>query len=301
MNLKSLGEFGLIKRLTARIPKKNRYLRLGVGDDCAIIPFSKTKDLLITTDMLIEGHHFRTGWLSMRQIGRKGMLVNISDIAAMGGVPRFAVISVGLPVRLSVKDAEELFRGVQEIAKKTGVMIVGGDTNRSEKLILNITLLGEVEKGRGLTRSGAHSGDRIYVTGRLGDAALALSRRRHHEPPLRLAIGQFLLRRKIATACIDVSDGLLGDLGHILEESRVGAVIEANRIPGKSPLKLRCSGGEDYELLFTVPPRVKVPKKIHGVPATLIGTILPLKEGRRMIDPNGQKNRWPKKTGFLHF
>ncbi|MBI4374146.1 MAG: thiamine-phosphate kinase [Deltaproteobacteria bacterium] len=306
-----LNEFELIRRLTRRLPKKKGGVRLGVGDDCAIVRIPKEKDLLVTTDMLIEGCHFRTDWpaspglrrsgSSMRQIGRKGMLVNLSDIAAMGGVPRFAVISVGLPRRLSLKEAEELFRGIQEIARKTGVLIVGGDTNRSRKLILNITLLGEVEKGRGLTRSGARAGDLIHVTGRLGDADAALFRRRHHEPPLRLSLGQFLVKNRIATSCIDVSDGLLGDLGHLLDQSRRGAVLYADRLPGKSNLKSKLSGGEDYELLFTVPPRVKIPKKIHGVPVPLIGRILPLKGGRWLVDSKGRKNPWPKKTGFRHF
>lgn len=297
MSLKSVGEFGLIRRLTAGLPKMEGGL--GVGDDCAVIRIPGPKDLLMTTDMLIEGIHFRRDWSSMLEIGRKAMLVNISDIAAMGGIPRYAVVAVGLPRTLSVKQAEQIFLGIKQICRQAGLRLVGGDTNRAPKLMITVTVLGEVEKGKALTRGGAKVGDFIYVTGSLGDAAVALRRHRHHEPPLRVPVGRFLNR--LADSCIDLSDGFLQDLGHILESSRVGAQIHVGCLPGKASLNIRLTGGEDYEILFTVPPRVRVPDKIHGVRVAAVGTITPLKEGIQLVGPMGRQFPLPRRWGYSHF
>jgi thiamine-monophosphate kinase len=282
---------------------------VGPGDDCAVIRLGRVK-VLLTTDMLIEGRHFRRDWMSPEEIGAKAMLVNLSDIAAMGGDPRFALLSVGLPRSFSVSEADRLFRGMREVARKNGVTIVGGDTNAADRLIVNVTLIGEATAGRVLTRSGAREGDFIYVTGTLGDAALALRARRHRLPPCRIKIGKKLARDRRVHSLIDLSDGLAGDLRHILEASGVGAEIDRGAVPvspgflegakrlGLDPDRLKLAGGEDYELLFTASP--PLPSKIDGVPITKIGTILPKRFGLRWIDSQGR--RYSKKIyGFRHF
>lgn len=299
--IKNLGEFGLIRRLTAGIPRRKGDLRLGIGDDCAILEPKGARHLLVTTDMLIESVHFRRDWYTDRQIGQKAMRVNLSDIAAMGGIPRYAVVAVGLPRSLKLKAIEELFRGIKEVARESGCLLIGGDTNASRQLTLSVTLLGEVEKGRSLTRAGARVGDFIYVTGQLGKAALSLQAHRYYNPPNRLKVGRFLVKRRLATAAIDISDGLLGDLQHIMEESRVGAIVAANNLPGSAPQTMKLTGGEDYEILFTSPPGKVVPREISGVKVSRIGRITPFKEGLRLLDGRGRQFPLPRQLGYRHF
>ncbi len=300
MSLKRLGEFGLIRHLTAGIPRKRGVLRLGIGDDCAIIGLSEKTDLLVTTDMLIERVHFRRDWYSDRQIGEKAMRVNLSDIAAMGGIPRYAVVAVGLPRSLRLTEVEQLFRGIKKVCRETGCLLIGGDTNASRQLTLAVTILGEVEKGRGLRRSGARVGDLLYVTGVLGKADSFLRQHRYYPPPDRLKIGRFLVTRRLATSAIDISDGLLGDLQHIMEESGVGAEVEVLRLPGSASQLAKLTGGEDYEILFTAPAGRKIPDKIAGVPIRRIGRITALRRGIRLVR-EGVEIPIPPKTGFRHF
>jgi thiamine-monophosphate kinase len=300
MKLTDLGEFPLIRILSRRVPHEGRFLKKGIGDDAAVIQRMGAEDWLITTDMLVEGVHFRRDWSSVREIGRRAMLVNLSDISAMGGRPRFAFISLGIPRRMIVGEIEELYRGIGEICRKTGVVIAGGDTNRSPRFVISVTLVGETIGGGYLLRSGAKVGDQLYVTGQLGHAALKLRQRHPLEPPLRIRIGKELVRKRWATSCIDLSDGFLQDLGHILEESRVGAEVFVDRLPGFAPRRLKLTGGEDYELLFTAPPRVNVPRKIDGVPVSLVGRIIPLRGGIRLMDNKGRV-RLPRRRGFSHF
>lgn len=301
MSLKRLGEFGLIQRLTAGLPKRRGALRQGVGDDCAVIRIPGSRDLLATTDMLIEGVHFRSDWSSMEEIGRKAMLANISDIAAMGGKPRFGLVAVGLPPRSSLQGVDAMFRGLRREARRAGVLLVGGDTDRSQRLLITVTLLGDVEKGRALTRDGARPGDILYVTGRLGEGGRALAAKSIFIPPLRVSVGRELVRKKLAQSCIDISDGFLQDLTHLLRESCVGAEIEVDRLPGSAPTSLKLTSGDDYEILFSTPPRVKIPKKIHGVRVTRVGRILPWREGVRMVDRRGREVPLPRRLGYSHF
>jgi thiamine-monophosphate kinase len=238
-----------------------------VGDDCALLR-PNGLDLALTTDMLVEGRHFAAD-AAPRSLGHKALAVNLSDLAAMGAAPRWALLAIGLPA------AEEdwlaqFSAGLFALAERFGVELIGGDTTRSPLRTISIVAIGEVPAGVALYRSGACAGDDIWVSGELGGAALALQRpgerthfpdlaRRLHEPEPRVELGERL--RGIAHAAIDVSDGLVGDLGHILERSRVGALVDYARIPraaafariGDAELERDCvlSGGDDYELLFT--------------------------------------------------
>lgn len=312
MNLSRIGEFGLIRRFLSKLSFKTRNVVVGPGDDCAVIRVSGKRYLLVTTDMLIEGVHFRRDWMTPSVIGEKAMLVNLSDIAAMGGNPRFALISVGLPRSFSVSEADRLFLGIKKVARENGVAVIGGDTNASHRLVINVVMIGEAEGGRVLTRSGAREGDSIYVTGTLGDAALALQARRPLLPPCRIPVGKKLARNRSVHSLIDLSDGLAGDLRHILEESGVGAEVDIEKVPvspgffekarrlGRDADLLKLAGGEDYELLWTASPGAGMPRKINGVPVAKIGTILPKGAGLRLIDSRGKRFR-KKISGFRHF
>lgn len=323
MLLDQIGEFDLIRRFIRT--GKARKVLVGPGDDCAVIRAPRGRLFLVTTDMLIEGVHFRRDWMTPEQIGTKSMRVNLSDIAAMGGVPRFALISVGLPRKSRSTVAERLFRGIRSVARQAGVAIIGGDTNASARLVINIVLIGEASGRRVLTRKGARVSDAIYVTGTLGDAALGLKAlqrkkkagyerfiRRHLLPPDRVQLGKRLVRNRFVHSLIDLSDGLVGDLNHILEESRVGAEVWIDQIPHSKnfmrtasklhldPIWLKLAGGEDYELLFTAFPDQKVPKEFDGVPVTKIGKILPQREGLRLVDSQGHPYL-KKVSSFTHF
>ncbi len=296
-----LDEFSLIQALTAAYLKpslrQNPDVVLGPGDDAAWIRRPR-RDLFLTTDMLVERVHFRRDWMSFEAIGFKAMRVNFSDIAAMGGQPRFALVSLALPTTATTEEVKSLYRGFSKACRPWDVAIIGGDMNRASQWIVNVTLIGEKTIQQQLSRSGARVGDDVYVTGHLGESALGLRLlrkgkrggcfiRRHFEPPCRVLMGQKLARLAGVSSLMDISDGLEGDIEHILKASGVGAEIFRERLPLSKPYRLRCSqekidayrlamtGGEDYELLFTVSPRVRVPDKIDGVPLTKIGKITP--------------------------
>lgn len=296
-----MGEFDLIRSLSRGIARKSTRVRCGIGDDCAVLRGTQTTDLLWTTDLLIEGRHFSLLYESLEEVGRKAMLVNLSDIAAMGGTPLYALVAIGLPSRFSVRNATQLFRGIKRVARTAGVHLVGGDTNRSSRLIISVTLLGEVEAGCALLRSGCRPGDGIYVTGRLGAAAVALRAGRFQEPPNRVAVGRQLVKRRWANACIDISDGFLADLGHLLEASRVGATVEIDRLPGRAPLPQKLTGGEDYELLFSAPASVKLPRKMSGVKIARVGKITRQRGRIDLVDSEGRRRPLPQRRGFTHF
>src|SRR3954468_7194676 len=258
-----MGEFELIRRFFDRAP--NRAL-LGVGDDCALVRPDAGLELAITTDMLVEGRHFLPD-AAPRALGHKSLAVNLSDLAAMGAAPRWALLALGVPAA-EPKWLEEFAAGLFALADRYGVELIGGDTTRSAQRTISIVALGEVPAGVAMYRSAAVPGDDIWVSGELGGAALALKHpqikeaaQRLHEPEPRVELGERL--RGLAHAAIDVSDGLSGDLGHILERSEVGAVVDYPRIPrpgafarlGDGELERDCvlSGGDDYELLFTAP------------------------------------------------
>jgi thiamine-monophosphate kinase len=247
---------------------------LGIGDDAAWVanPFRSS---LVTSDLLIEGIHFNLKWTSLFDLGYKTLAVNLSDIAAMGGMPAYLILSLGIPPAFDSRDIEEFYRGIRSLAAKHGVALVGGDTNAAKLLIISACVLGHA-RNRPIRRSGAQAGDDIYVTGTLGDSALALKflktrprqpnrgpvkyfLSRHHRPTPRVTAGALLARQRLATAMIDVSDGLIQDLGHICEASGIGAQIWQDRLPlsrayrklaGTAGTRYALCGGEDYELLF---------------------------------------------------
>jgi thiamine-monophosphate kinase len=327
-----MNEFELIAKLTKNIPSVAPDLVRGVGDDCAIIAGPDGRDWLVTQDALLESVHFRREWTDMGTLGNKALAVNLSDIAAMGGTPRFYLVSIGLPADMRAKCAEQIFAGMRECASAFNVVLIGGDTVRSPSgLTLSITVIGEVEKDGAILRCTARAGDVIYATGTLGAAALGLSClnagesggdadcfvNRHNRPTPRVQAGKVLAQTGSATSMIDVSDGLVGDLSHVADASGVGFRIELIKVPvepgfralarriGVSPEELMLSGGEDYELLFTVRPahadvfdKDVVPRL--GVPATRIGTVIGEKNRREVVDADG-KFFVPEIRGFDHF
>jgi thiamine-monophosphate kinase len=316
MKLSRLGEFGLIENIRCRTPA-GRDVRIGIGDDAASVK-NRGDSSLITADLLIEGSHFDLRWTSLRDLGHKALAVNLSDIAAMGGIPDYVILSLGIPAHFDSEDIDAFYRGFEELAAEYSVALVGGDTNAAEKLIISVCVIGH-SSAKPVERRGAKAGDDIYVTGTLGDAALGLKllrrvRRnstrkgqpavtllaRHHRPTPRLAAGAQLAKKKLATAMIDVSDGLLQDLGHICRASAIGAIIEAARLP-LSPAyralagKEGCdalSGGEDYELLFCArrQNRTQIEKlSIRAqVAITRIGACVPADRGIVVLDPSGK-------------
>lgn len=249
--LTKLGEFGLIDLIRKEVGAGRRVVR-GIGDDCAVLAYTKDKYQLFKTDMLIEDVHF-TRRMPAHLIGRKALACNVSDIAAMGGVPTFAVVSLGLPKITPVKFVTEIYRGMNDLAKQFGVSIVGGDTNRADKIVINVALLGEAQKKCLVTRAGARPKDWIFVTGALGGS---FKSGRHLAFVPRLEQAQFLVQNFKPSAMMDISDGLGGDLNHILKASRVGARLWPESIPRHKGVTLQqaMSDGEDFELLFTLAP-----------------------------------------------
>jgi len=327
-------ESQIISRLKNRVSIGDRVV-LGIGDDAAVIKTEGPGDLIACCDLMVEGVHFRTEWTPPRLLGRKALAANLSDVAAMGGIPKFAMISIALPAKYSSEFVDDLFAGVFELANDSGVTIVGGDTSSSrDSLFIDISLIGECQSGKAVSRRCAMIGDRIYVSGSLGAAAMGLSLLeagfRIEEtqdttdprfravskllaPEPRLALGRALGESGLATAMIDISDGLSTDLWHILNESDVGAKIHASQIPvadcvsvaagttAVDPLSLALNGGEEYELLFTVRPdnhqQAAVLAQSAGARITEIGEIVA--EKRLSLDRNGVIESVPA-LGYQH-
>jgi thiamine-monophosphate kinase len=306
------------KSLIARIQKRARVgsgVVAGIGDDAAILRIPSSHQALVTTDFSLEGIHFRREWHPPEVIGHRSLTRGLSDIAAMGGWPIAAFLSLALPPNLPQAWVDGFFEGLFDLAKTFKVSLAGGDTSASPAgVLIDIVVVGSVPSDQAIARSGARVDDRIYVTGVLGGSAAALNMlfsgrklrprdfAQHFHPMPRIKVGQFLRKRAIASAMIDLSDGLSTDLAHICKESRVGAEIEAEAIPlaslGKpaKPVDRRFAldGGEDYELLFTAPPGMRVPRQIAGIPVTPIGRIRPaphiflITEGKRAeLAPKG--------------
>jgi thiamine-monophosphate kinase len=299
----------LISRIRSQAAR-GRGIATGIGDDCAILQIPPGHQMLVTTDFSLEGVHFRREWHRPEAVGHRCLARGLSDIAAMGGIPVAAFLSLALPRKLPQSWVNRFAKGLLKLADQFGVSLAGGDTAQSPGGILaDIVVLGSVPKGKAVLRSGARPGDRIYVTGALGGAAAALDllfsgRKlrpanfpRHFHPMPRIEVGEFLRSKSLASAMIDLSDGLSTDLAHICEESGVGAEIRADAVPraeiGKPArevdLKFALHGGEDYELLFTAPRGKRVPSRIAGVDITQIGeatrgrsVVLTSQSGRRI-------------------
>lgn len=311
-----VGEHALLAHLLPGLPAGGRGVVLGPGDDCAVVAPGGRR-LLLTIDALVEGVHFRRAWLSAAELGRRLFAINASDIAAMGGAPLWCVLQIGTPRRDAAADVAAVSRAVAVAARRVGATLVGGNLSRGGELSVTLALIGAAPK-RPVTRAGARAGDALYVTGRLGDAALgvrALRRgradaaaRRWRAPTPRLAAGALLARRGVASAMIDVSDGLLQDLGHLCAASGVGAAIELARVPcsaavRRAGMELALAGGEDYELLFTVPPRREAALRRAasglGCPITRIGECT-RDRGVRVVDADGRHVAIAA-AGFDHF
>ncbi len=318
------GEFDLIARLTRHLPT-SPDVPLGVGDDCALLDLNGADPLLLATcDSQVEGVHFTLSFSSPEQIGRKALAVNLSDIAAMGGEPRYALVSLILPPHLPLAILDGIYAGLRQEAERFATAIVGGNIAGSDQtLIIDITLLGTVERGRALMRSGARVGDVVLVTGSLGNAAAGLHtllqpethypfdaqefvRQAYRVPQPRVHEGRVLNRfgPEVVTALLDISDGLSGDLGHLCE--RVGVRVDLACLPlspslhaiatsaTHDPYAWALHGGEDYELLFTVSPGneqavIAAVQSATGTPVTPIGVVLPPEEGMRLLHPDGRE------------
>ncbi len=332
MELSELGEFGLIERIAVGGIVRSEEGLVGIGDDCAVIPQEGADDLLVTTDLLVEDIHFLRKETTPRQLGRKSIAVNVSDIAACGGRPREAIVSVALPSDIDVAFCDELFAGMKEQAHRWEVNIIGGDTTRSlHSLMISVAVIGRVPSGKAILRSGAREGDLVCVTGNLGDAAAGLDLVLNHpdlkeeypalvealhNPTPHVPEGHVIGDFGHVTAMIDVSDGLAADLGHICTASKVGARLYADKLPkstelreyanavGKDVQELAAVGGDDYVLLFSCSPDHVGPlanalaeqcrRPIHQIGVLTAGL------GIELILPNGSK-RELSRSGWDHF
>jgi len=298
MKLSQVGEFGLIDLLKRGLPTA-KSVKKGIGDDCAVVEWDKTRYMLLTTDMLLEGIHF-TPKDAPVAIGHKAMAVNLSDIAAMGGSAKYALVSLGLPPASPVERVKQIYQGMQRLGRRFGVSIIGGDTNRSNKLTINVALIGQVDKKHLVRRRGARPGDAIFVTGPLGDSY----RSRHHLNFMpRLKEAGLLVRKYNPQAMIDISDGLIADLYHILEASGVGARLHEEVIPrrGECPLERALYDGEDFELLFAVGKSdARRLLRQRDINVFCIGEITKRKNKLEMINKRG-KTVHLLNTGYRHF
>ena len=333
MDIKELGESGLIQRIADTYRSSDSSVIAGIGDDAAALKVSGHNILLTTSDILLEDVHFNLSFTDSYHLGRKALAVNLSDIAAMGGTPRFFVVSLALPAHISVSFIDDLYRGIMELASEFSTILVGGDTNASpEKLMIALTVLGEVHPDHLLMRSGAQVGDSLFVTGTIGDAALGLMNlqtnptaisqspvsglvAKHLSPFPRIKEGQVLSGNGLASSLIDISDGLLTDLKRILTASGKGATVWIEKLPLSSEFKqsetphhcnkieYALTGGEDYELLFTCPPSKETQLSQAASKAeftvTKIGTIT---DSQELVVLDQHEQPYPLgKLGYDHF
>lgn len=292
-------------------------VKRGIGDDCAILRLRSGSQLLITTDLCVENVHFRRQWHPPESVGHKCLARGLSDIAAMGGRPLACFLSLGLPAKIPQRWLEGFLRGLLGLARRHDVQLAGGDISSAREIAADIVVIGEAPAGKAVLRSGARPGDGIYVTGALGGSAAVLKQlfagRRirparfssHFYPQPRLEAGRWLRQRGLATAMIDLSDGLSVDLSHICEESRVSATLTAATIPiaKGANLELALHGGEDYELLFTASKQAKIPRRVAGLPVTQIGVIQKQSNYSSAIQILGEngKVRPLQQRGWEHF
>ena len=298
MRLGDLGEFGLIDRIerVARRVAEPRSVVIGIGDDAAVLRPRAGEDVVVSTDALVESVHFRFENQSCRNIGRRALVANLSDLAAMGARPLGFTLALAAPAALPLRRVDGLLAGLLIEAAEYACPLVGGNVSAARETSLTLTVIGAVARGRALSRGGARAGDRLCVTGRLGAAALALAKtertgaRIRQLPTPRLHAGGVLARISTVTACIDISDGLLADAGHLLASRGLAAAIDTAALPrparfaaacarlGVDPDRLLLEGGEDYELLFAVrgaAPSVSTLRRRLGVEVSEIGRVVP--------------------------
>ncbi len=303
-----MREEEVIDLIKKRLKMKNPDVLVGPGDDTAVLEYDRTHYLLLTTDCVVENVHFKRKEASLFQIGRKSMVVNLSDIASMGGVPLYALASVGLPTGFSRKEITQLLRGMQKMADAYNFDIVGGNLTRAPVLFVDISIAGKVEKKYLKLRSGAKPGNLIFVTGRLGGTLV----RKHLNAIPRIEESRQIIKNVPVTAMMDISDGLSSDLMRMAKASGTGFVLKLSSIPvsadalrisrtKKEAVSHALNDGEDYELLFTVPSAYeeKVPEKVNSVPVTCIGEMTKEKRYIGLLDDLGVEKIEP--AGYSHF
>jgi thiamine-monophosphate kinase len=329
------GELALIREIRTRVPRFSRgELTLGIGDDCALLRPRPGEELAITTDLSIAGRHFRLDMHPPQVVGHRTLARGLSDLAAMGARPVAAFVSLGLPRDLIVKRGrrpawvERFMDGLLALAETHNTPLAGGDLAESPVALADVVLVGAVPKNKALLRSGARAGDALYVTGSLGGAAAGLARLEelgqadgfgdagsimkktqdllasHLHPEPRIAQGLWLRRKGLATAAIDLSDGLSTDLGHLCDESGVAAEVDASALPlhPAATLEQALNGGEDYELLFAAPEAAKLPRQIAGVSVTRIGRIVRRRRGSPAVTLETNRGSAPlEPQGWQHF
>jgi len=313
MKLEDVGEFGLIELIRKSTPRRSG-VRLGIGDDAAWVS-TRCDSLLFTSDLLIEGIHFNLAWTSMQDLGHKSLTASLSDVAAMGGDPAYFLMSLAVP-DMTTQQVEALYRGIRSAASPYNLALVGGDTCAADRLIIDVFMAAYAPYGA-VERGGAAAGDDIYVTGTIGDSALGMALlseprrkasardraylvRRHCRPTARVETGMQLAKKGLPSAMMDISDGLLQDLGHICRASGTGATLQQQQLPlspafrrvaGRKGLPYALGGGEDYELLFTAGVRhrkgVEQVARRTGVSITLIGQCVAREQGVTLLDDHG--------------
>jgi thiamine-monophosphate kinase len=309
-----------IEKALGRRLNASRELRLGIGDDAALFRPRAGHEVILTCDWFLEGTHFLQDKHPPDSVGWKCLARALSDVAAMGGVPRCFLLSLTIPGSLTGSWLDEFLGGLRQASRRSGCVLAGGDTTRRKEVLISITVVGETRTGRVLLRSGAHPGDLIYVSGNLGEAELGLHilkkgrrfgnpkdalTKRHLYPEPRLALGEWLGKKRLASAMMDLSDGLSSDMPRLCAASGVGARLESEKIPGTrnsdvareyglNPSDLALHGGDDYELLFTVPTQEakSLPRSFQGVKLTPIGSITK-KEKLVICDESGRERPLP--------
>ena len=330
-----LGEHAVIQKIRERVPPASAEVMLGIGDDAAVLEPERNTLTVVTTDVLVEQVHFDRTFTPMDAVGHKALAINLSDVAAMGAIPRHALLSLAMPAAMTVGDLDTLLDGLLALARTQRVDVVGGNVTQSpHSLFIEVTVMGSVKRRRVLSRQGARPGDDLYVSGEIGGAAAGLaalqmptdganasdasvrgaSQDRYLRPDPRVRLGSQLGRNRAARACIDLSDGLADGVRQLAAASSVGAVVDAQQIPiasevtrffeasGADPITAAVTGGEDYELLFTAPRafarRVAAARRhAGGVPITRIGQIT--KDPAVLLRRGDREEQMPE--GFEHF
>jgi thiamine-monophosphate kinase len=316
------NEDSILRRIAGAAKSPARELRgsavtLGIGDDAALFRPKPGHETILTCDWFLEGTHFLRDKHPADAVGWKCLARAVSDVAAMGGAPRCFLLSLALPASHTGSWLDEFLGGLRRASRKFACVLAGGDTTRRKKILIHVTVVGEIRSGRAVLRSGARPGDTIFVSGRLGEAELGLRilkhsqkiaipgkplTRKHLYPEPRIRLGQWLAKNRLANSMMDLSDGLSSDLARLCAASATGARIDAPRLPtvrllssprrpSVHPTLLALHGGDDYELLFTVPPRKarKVPRYFEGLRLTAVGEITS-KRGVRVLTESGQEH-----------
>jgi len=327
-SLVGMSEFGLIDIIKKRYQTMNKDIIAGIGDDATVFAIDKTRAGLLTIDTLVDKIHFDLSYTSFENLGHKALAANLSDIAAMGGRPVLAVVSITIPRDIRLKDIEKMYAGMRKLAKNYGMAVCGGDTVTGRELSLTIAVYGEGRKNNIGLRSGAKAGDAILVTGSLGASQAGMEilnskfkiqnselTKKHLRPEPRVKEAQLLASKFKLHGMIDISDGLASELHHLARESRVGILIDQGALPvadeaitaanslKKDPLEYCLYSGEEYELLFTLPARQAVKAKIilsrAGTPCSIIGQVIK-GNGVRMIGRDLKNVKVPDQ-GYKHF